>query len=462
MALRGIALIGIALVGLLMVYLFLGKRPVKPAVNVPGMADPSTPLAQHGFVLTLVQRDNRSNSPAYPIIIQTTSPGILGGAVTLWIRTPWMPASSRTTVVDFARPPFSVQARTSLGDVIKLDWTITGNSQGQKILRVYIPSGYSNAVAFMDVTVTDKFMHHATWRINRFPPMRHVLSADNVRTSRTDSGFRFTARAWRLPPNPNKTASTQVAVGDEETVVGNASGYKWDFQKTAIEREWETYFNDFFPGEADPVPLGKKPATIEDFTTWITAYPLEQHYLQIRCEIRQYTTCEERVTFHNLKVRDGSDAYLAVASPQMLTTPSGVTIALIPPPTGEQPAGGPSVQDRIFRPGVFFWLAVKPYGTHQRLRTSPLAAKFNKPVYVSVGAPNGLRVVTSGGGANSDQYIGCSLKMAPPAGGLLKDLTITVTHRVNLQVIPTSLTVPLLSDEPADIKSRKIAVRPSV
>ena len=273
------------------------------ALHLPPVLDASTPRSQNGFTLediTTPGDDDRGDA-AILLIRPSTFPhlaaqyqnseGLFVYGSNFGSRTPQLQAS----------------AQTSNGDVTPLAWKIIGTQVEPQFYRVEIPGGYSNDCRYMNVTVVPSLGPFPRWRITRLSNMRHVISdASKITSSVTSSGIITTAGAWRgrhkiflrvrpaLPPD----------------------SHQWELATNDQWSEWEQSDRPHPQGATTRLPiLGRAGVfTEQDMAygggltmSFDAPYRSASRYVRADCELHQFETYDERVTFRNVAVKQDPD-----------------------------------------------------------------------------------------------------------------------------------------------------------
>lgn len=440
------------------------------ALHLPPVLDASTPRSQNGFTLEDIQTpedDGRSNNDS-------------GDAAVLLIRPsafPNLPTHYQTSEgvfvygssFDTRSIPIQASAQTSNGDVTPLNWKIIGTQAEPQFYRVEVPGGYSSECRYITVTLVPGNGPFPRWRITRLPNMRHAIpDAPQVTDSVMKAGITTTAVAWRgrhriflrvrpiLPPN----------------------SHQWELATNDQWSEWEKYGRPRPQGATTRLPIlgrggifaGQDVAYGGGLTMSFDApYRSASRYVRADCELRQFETYDERVTFHDVVVKqDAHDVphsrdkayYVVVPHPLTVTTPSGISVTL--------PVQGQARPDMMFINTLNFHLSVPPVEHPTRPAHSPLCLQFGKPVQITI-----LSSPTSTLYGQTDAKGGSYYHLALPANPkwswrlprkeliripvyadlptTLKDFTVIVRQRVDIQVIPMTFTVPVSDTPPPDV-----------
>ncbi len=448
--------------------------------------DSSTPRVQGGYTLAEAHVEGSANPTvaAFVLIQPPSLPDCQSeneeDGYTLYA----LPGGSPGPYNRFTTPPtapiIQATAQTSEGDVLPLTWWIVGDTHAPKYLRVDIPGGYSNACRFMDITLVTRTGAFPKWRIMRLPSMRrNIPDAPTVQTMQNVKGIPVSARAWRI----HKEAFLQLL-----PILPPAS-HQWEIASADARSEFEKFGQAHAP---DPDPVFYRPIegrsgqfTPNDtgsgskwFGSLITRFPADyrssSRYVRLDCDLVQFETLEERVTFPNVSIRpytysNGTGEakmpnvdqayYLSVPKPITLTTASGVSVTL--PVQGKSETGVADGRINVY-------LSVKRSYSTGELPNSPLTRQFGKPVTIGLDftPPN-----YAGGWAigpddtndyelQRDQNPNWSFKLpreqmqkiplylAPPSR---RNLTVIVRQRAELQRLPLSFTVPVADKTPPDI-----------
>jgi hypothetical protein len=462
---------------------------------LPPLLDASTPRTQNGFTLLDVQRPGRIQDRNGHVFAGFISKNIeyqavygsdaidTADAFGLWIKPPSFPDNRSSGNVDSESSYFSKSlsgtARLSTGETIPLGWHLRDDEwqppgqAPQRLLFVALPSGYSDASRFVDFTVADQSGHAAHWRIARLPQMCYTVPPPATLTSTiTQDGITMSAQAWHDQPSQiNGTVSYIFRP------LLPPNSHQWDVVTTGLWHEWEPYNYDghikVYETSGQPI-LGRNGVFSTEFERWYGGgihdlagtdpYPDTNHFLRLTCELRQFETYDEPVTFHNIPVRVSSDysnnsshnPYLFfVKQPLTLTTPSGIAVTL-PVQGGYSPM---ATYDAIS-----FQLSARRSATPSDLPKSPLMRQFDKPVTISlhVAAPDTSSGQTLNPGEMQTYMLRHSLNPAwhvtpkgtPPVPfyldvpPILKDLTVIVRQRINIRTIPMAFTLPIADHTP--------------
>lgn len=208
--------------------------------------------------------------------------------------------------------------------------------------------------------------------------------------------------------------------------------------KPAGPLRWELYNSSwgFDNVEGDQGIIGQESAT---------PYRPRQRRTLITCQLRQYDVMEEKVTFHDLTLtRAMGFGFLTVTTPQTVTTPSGIAVAL------------PVQNQETFMPGgtfsyngppnvVFARVAVSPGRKRNALPASPLFQRHRVPVSIRVDAAAPIFVNYNSGDSALPLL---HLTLRDPKATHLESLTLVIRQRADLQSIPLTFRVPILRRVP--------------
>ncbi len=361
---------------------------------------------------------------------------------------------------------FSVTAQTSLGDALALPWKMTEAppdynradhtiTPGDSYILAVVPAGYPNACRYIDVTVSDNKGHTARWRITRLPRMKQILPPPVVvQNVITTHGITVTADARRdgigsveyrfrpvLPPN----------------------SHQWDINFTGSWLEYEPYGYQTGPNEishSHPIKArnGMFTDDFEKYNKGISSelvqapYRSSSRFIRFTCQLRQFETHDETVTFHDVDIAHGpnwpkslpasEEAYcFNVTRPQTVTTPSGVQVTL--PAQGKPP--------QMLGGGINIVFEVQPSQPLNSLPHSPLFQAYHKAVSLDYQFPSPFRVSSwQFDPGPLHHYLAQYDKYPYPSvyPTRLKDFSIIIRQRVDLQTIPMTFTVPVKDPTP--------------
>ena len=290
-------------------------------------------------------------------------------------------ASSRSTSnANF----FTVTAHSSSGDTFPLDWELNASQPGP-FLHITLPAGYPDTYYWVDLTVDEHHGQKTTWRINHLPPTQHLIPPPvRVQNTYTNGGVTLTACAWRQRDPYNKPHAMLAM----DHVSGTIRPYQHQWEVAFLGCQWEwgvpnapqqngimsEGFSDkgVFNNGEDVVGNG--------YTGMAHPYLSHNHYICLSCELRQFETYGETMTFHNVRLRkDNAGAWrFAPAQALSLTTPSGITVTL-------PDVSSVKLFDAGFgRDGIWYQIASEPPRAALSLPHSPLWQKYHKPVDISV------------------------------------------------------------------------------
>ena len=465
------------------------------ALRLPPVLDASTPRSQNGWTLEDIQLPGpfqRGEGLAASGFLyqgaeyrpqENSDHGDTADAFGLWLTPPpgeMTAGSPNDATGNPQQDPFFALAQLSTGETLPLIWHYISRTNWQQPLEnadgyvfLSLPTGYSDSCRFVDITVSDRHNHAAHWHFSRLPRMRHAVPPPaKARETVTQNGITMTAKAWHEPGglgNRNLGILLRPMLPPQS--------HQWEILVTRQEREWEPF------GEVGYLRAYSESGTTVDgrngvFTTgseqWFGGgiyrfgpddpYPLTTRFLRLSTELHQYETYDEPVVFHNLKVgriaEPGRDSYyLKLPRPLSITTPSGVTVRLL-------------VQDQIhpgeFGGGLNFRVTVQPRikdkPTAYPLPNSPLSRTYGKPVRVNLMFPPPYeaggwtyeqdgRPATYSMSLPPDPFSPSSVKQkgfrlhytVPP---VLKNFTIIVHQRVDIQTIPMTFTLPITDKSP--------------
>ena len=445
------------------------------ALHLPPVLDASTPRSQNGFTLEDIQTpedDGRSNDGR--------SNDDSGDAAVLLIRPsafPNLPTHYQTSEgvfvygssFDTRSIPIQASAQTSNGDVTPLNWKIIGTQAEPQFYRVEVPGGYSSECRYITVTLVPGNGPFPRWRITRLPNMRHAIpDAPQVTDSVMKAGITTTAVAWRgrhriflrvrpiLPPN----------------------SHQWDFAANDRWSEWESHDRRRADGATTWPPILSRGGvfTRQDTTAsgipsmdFPAPYRSASRYVRADCELRQFETYDEQVTFHDLAVKWDEEqyrssraryGYLVLPRTLTATTSSGIVVRL--------PAQGQGQQQSLYA-SLSFLLSTKPkMGEEVALPNSPLARTFGKPVntHITFAPDYSIESEETQKGVEGTRFMVNTprnpawhptpegVKPIPFSADLppvLKDFTVILHQRVDLQTIPMTFTVPVSDTPPPDV-----------
>lgn len=191
--------------------------------------------------------------------------------------------------------------------------------------------------------------------------------------------------------------------------------------------------------------------------------------VRAECELCRFETYDESVTFHGLAVKWNEEeygsshykyGYLVLPHALTATTPSGIVVTF--------PAQGPGRYQSLYAP-LTFLLSVKPkVGGETALPNSPLARTFGKPVKTRLAFAPDYSIESESHETGSEAT---RFSVFPPRNPawrptpegvppipfreelppLLKDFTVVIHQRVDLQTIPMTFTVPVSDTPPPNV-----------
>ena len=243
------------------------------------------------------------------------------------------------------------------------------------------------------------------------------------------------------------------------------NSHQWDVKVTRQEREWEPFGadrQDYGSKVSGRTILSRNGIFNAYSEQWLGGgivclagsdpYSLTDHYLRLSTELHQFETYDEPVIFHNIVLgHSGYTYYFVIPKPISITTPSGVSVIL--------PAQGRPKWDSSGS-GITVLVTVKPAITPDPvtypLPNSPLARTFGKPVQLSLTfpppySPNFWSDGQNGAPASYTLLLPRDPKdfmKTLPMPSVIKNLTIIVNQRVDLQTIPMTFTVPIADHAP--------------
>lgn len=453
------------------------------------MVDNSTPREQSGFTLMDVQRPGHYQTKYGQPFTGFQYEGIdalardwtadtdAEDAFGMWIAPPLgsLPSSNGSLSA------FSVTARLSTGDVLPLEWRECNQdgwqpqgAAGKRLIFVSLPAGYAEPCRAADIAIADQFGHSAHWIFSRLPVMRHAVPPPAALTDTvTQQGVTLTAKAWHSPPSlPNGLITFLL----QPTLPPHS--HQWDILTTEQSHEWEAYGDTGKPHiwATSGIPVvGPNGSQAAGYRRWFGGvvglagqdfYPRTTHFLRLGCELRQFETYDETVTFHNLAVQRNPNYpipdethFLALTKPVTQTTPSGVAVTL---PAQNYSSGGMADAGCLnflvsAQPPIFAEPATA------LLPASPLVRAYGKPVQISIGY--GSSYLPVGMGYLNNHLLSLSVRPSLVAGTgtlppVLKTLTLTIRQRVDIQAIPMTFTLPIAVAGPAGKSFRQGPVRP--
>ena len=431
----------------------------KSFVKIQPILDPSSPRSQSGYLLASVTAmDDPQNIGAVSMLI--VPPSFPSCSVR-----DHAPDGTVSYQLDDKKNSFIVQASVhmSSGDTANVGWDIVGTDVAPKYLRLTIPGGYSNSCRFADITLVPSNGPFPRWRIAHLPYMRqnipdHPTLVDHI----TKDGVSTTVHAYWF----------RQGVSLRTFPIIPSHSHQWELTTDNIVPPYDRFslHHDGSPMTRFPVEGREGRFTKKDLSSigalafdYSAPYLSANRYVRIDCNLKQFETCDEHVTFpntaivkdpensgHRQEYGDMNTYYISVAKPITLLTPSGLAVTL--------PAQGKN--NRYEADKINFSLTVKPNISPSELPKSPLIKQFGKPITISVNmaSPDDL----SGGSidpGSTQHYIlwppqnpkwsgKLSIKeirhtpvfVAPP---LHRDFTVILHERVELQTIPMTFTVPV-------------------
>lgn len=433
----------------------------------------ATPAAQNGFRLLAVQPvseryDYTSNEPGQE---GTFSSGGNSSSKDLgvWISMDTLPNGLLTHITSTTMGSdkyFAATGRTSNGESLPLAWEAPSGSSGPKMLLVSIPTGYPDACKWINVSVDDKQGHTATWRIEHLPPSQHVLSPPvALQKTFAQKSIRVTAHAWR---GYDRYAHANVIKFSLKGDVPPHS-HQWETWITGYAREWEpsgfveqTGRSEGFGTVASrkngkgAIDIGEETLRGNGSNNYMTSlsYLADNHFLRLHCEMEQFETYHERVTFHNIPLAKNLKGIVCLAPSHALsqTTPSGITVTL--PAGREQEAEAfrnNFGSEGMAYPGktkfaINYLLRLDPSNAAASLPRSPLSQKFHKPVTITASLAEPLQ--ESGSYSQGGHPTVHNFHAPGGTTTVLKDFPIVVQQQCDLQVVPMTFTLPIEDRKP--------------
>ena len=449
------------------------------------LLDPATPRIQGVYTLAEVhlESDAKSRAAAYVLIKVPAFPDCSRGenkdGMTLYSLRGG-PMLRNGTATDPNSPIIQATGQTSEGDVLPLPWMIVGDAVNPKYVRVDIPSGYSNACRFVDLTLVTRTGPFPRWRIDRLPSMKQIIPASATpQTSQTIQGIRVSARAWRMRHEIYLQLLPVLPLGSHQWELGPRQSWsEWEKgdQPAAVDKDTLNY---------QPIE-GRGSHFTEADTRWygslMTILPADYHsaskFVRLDCGLIQFETLDEAVTFPDVSVQHEIVAgasqnpqddeyqtfYVFVPKAVTLTTPSGIAVTL-PTQGKESQANG----NGLMAGDINVRLSVKPSYRPEDLPSSPLVHQFGKPVTIRVDFAPADSLITWSTQPGDTQSYGLRrpmnpkwseklsgqkmqkvpLQIAPPNH---ENLTVIIHQRTEIQTIPLSFTVPVAGTPPPDFR----------
>ena len=457
------------------------------ALRLPPTLDASTPRSQNGWVLEALQlpgEQQKQDGEAFVGFRYENvnseagfGPGYVdtADAFGLWLTPPPGDLTAGTSSGPSSNPakdPFVALARLSTGDTLTLPCQVCSSTEyvppGETVrpfVFVTLPTGYPNTCRFVDFTLSDRHGHTAHWRVSRLPRMRHAIAPPvKVTDAVTKNGVTMSAHAWYWSSHPRSPMAQAIL-----RPILPANSHQWDVVTLKQERDWEPYAREASPllYANSGVPILARNGVFDSPNEMFdgggirvngveTPYPRTNNFLKLTTELRQFETYDEPITLHNVVVGHDDYSYcLILTKPFSFTTPSGVTVTL--------PVQGVEVSKKklpIQPDRLRVLVRVKPRITFEptlySLPNSPLARTYGKPVQLDLQfAPPYRRSYWNNEKDSSPAEYNLSLPhdpkdfpKIPPPPPVLKDFTLIVHQRVDIQAIPMTFTVPIADHAP--------------
>lgn len=490
--------------------------------------DSSTPRAQHGLTVVSVGRGDERGEYKFPVpagmeyLSGPRGSGFPGG-IGLWVRGPKPPPAPRPKPgVRVSYPPYRLPeatARAVGGEALptqaqrayEMGMDSDGRNAAPPLYLISVPGGYPPSLKAIDVSVGDGQGHTARWRITHLPASFHAIPGTPApRPIFRGAGVTLSVRAWRESGgqfgNPSDAArqrsvryrvQAQVPAGTGWTLRIHRQQLEWEplppsapppmgsmppeyAARVAAMRRTSAVFTAGFGTDAPPVPPGYRGQPMIRQGSIPAPYAGANRFLRLQGELVQTASAQESVTFHDLTIHARKPAvpayygshytpppfYVVDAKPQTQTTPSGISVSLLPLPNSPRNDFGFGGPEGV---RLFLKFAPAPPGPLPiSLPRSPLARKYHKPVSYSLRAPSPYFLETFGfdggfrppGAAPSGQMALLRTPFAPPTRVVrngrtfyeptppaipkhLDHLTLTVMQRAELKSIPVSFLVPI-------------------
>lgn len=460
------------------------------ALRLPPTLDASTPRSQNGWTLEDIQLPGQQQKQYGQAFVGFRYEGVnaevgfgpgyvdTADAFGLWLTPPPGDLTAGTSSGPKSSPPkdpFAASARLSTGDSLTLPCQVCSSTDyvppGETVrpfVFVTLPTGYPDACRFVEFTLSDRHGHTAHWRVSRLPRMRHVIAppvkvTDTVTDTVTKNGVTMSAHAWYWSSHPRSSMIQAIL-----RPILPINSHQWDVVTLKQERDWEPYAEDNRgPLSANSgVPVLARNGVFDSpyemydgggirLNNVVTPYPRTTNFLKLTTELRQFETYEEPVTLHNVAVGHDDYSYcLILTKPFSFTTPSGVTITL--PVQGAEVSRKklPIEPDRL-RVLVTTQPRVTFEANAYSLPNSPLAHTYGKPVQLDLKFAPPFHLsgsIEKGDGSPTDYDVflpnGPKGSFETPPPPVLKDFTIIVHQRVDIQAIPMTFTVPIADHAP--------------
>jgi len=421
------------------------------ALCLPPTLDASTPRSQNGWVLEAIQlpaytqSENQQKVSGFSLGRASYSNVILDGADRANAFGIWLTPPREDAAASSQNPGlFSASARLSTGETLRLGRLVRHWKGGQALIFVGLPTGYSPACRFAEITLSDGHGHTACWRFSRLPRMHDVIPPPvTAVASITQNGVTVSAQAWNV--------YTGVC-GYRFSPSFPPQSHQWELILNRREYAWEPFGytgkgSQPFKEKISSNKEASAASIVYEGYTDFNYYPRTNRFLRMTTEMHEFETYDEPVTFHNVTVKRDrlSNAYYIVLPKQLSqTTPSGVTITL--PAQGER-------TDSLTSSAFNVIMSVQPRITSEEntysLPKSPLTYTYGKPVRLRITL---ARPYTQTGGFYEPKqdvpaYYATSFSGTPPPS-VFKDFTIIVHQRVDLQTIPMTFTLPIADRGP--------------
>lgn len=303
-------------------------------ITKPAVLDPSTPARQSVFTLLSIQ--TVSDHASFPRTRSWSWDTTLPDSTAVWIRVRLRRGEKSSANWDSDATRFSPMVTDSMGDSYRPKWVTVSNGG---VILIRIPSGYSGAVKHVDLKLHDSSGHTAVWRLTHLPTMGHLINKAPPQEVATKTIGPITVKIGSITTQSGPVDPSDPQHGSELYVDAIAYGnipknYRWLLTPLRITPEWwpsgDAPLTDPYdrPKSAMPMP-GAFDDGIDTADFGAIAYPAEQNYVRVDCDLIEKAICKESAVFRHVAFEPFGGIFAPKAGEiWVAATPDGLALTL--------------------------------------------------------------------------------------------------------------------------------------